>query len=107
MAEKSKIQAGSCYDTLVLTHRQVRNFDKARAGRKRSGGCKRAPPNTDSRAFWEGRLYKRLGTDLVHHGREYEKLSICFLYRFTSNKTTWLLFGEIPSSYMCLGAVFF
>ena len=75
MAEKSK-DPGSlllAIDTLVLAYRRVRNFDRARELVERGVVvAKGLPPNTDPRAFWEGRLYKRLGTDLVR-GREYEK----------------------------------
>ena len=75
MAEKSK-DPGSLFraiDTLVLTYRQVRNFDKARELIEKGVAIvKGLPPNTDPRAFWEGRLYEHLGNDLIR-GREYEK----------------------------------
>ena len=100
MAAKSK-DPGSLFSaihTLVLAYRSVRNFDKARELLEKGiAVVKDLPPNTDSRVSWEGNLYMHLGSDLVR-SREYEKLSMCFLYRFTSSKTTWLLFGEILSS---------
>ena len=93
MAEKSK-DPGSlllAIDTLVLAYRRVRNFDRARELVERGVVvAKELPPNTDHRAFWEGRLYKRLGTDLVR-GREYEKaidllsLSVYFQQSYMAN----------------------
>ena len=72
MAEKSK-NPGSLFraiSTLVLTYRQVRNFDKATELVERGVVvAKGLPPNTDPRAFWEGRLYGHLGTDLVRATR--------------------------------------
>ena len=75
MAEKSKDPDSlfRAIDTLVLTYRQVRNFDKARELiEKGFAVVKGLPPNTDPRAFWEGVLYMHLGNDLVRR-REYEK----------------------------------
>ena len=52
---------------------QVRNFDKARELiEKGVAVVKGLPPNTDPRAYWEGELYRHLGSDLVRR-REYEK----------------------------------
>jgi CHAT domain-containing protein len=75
MAEKSKDPGSLLHaiDTLVLAYRQVRNFDKARELiEKGVVVAKGLPPNTYQRAFWESRLYGRLGTDLIRE-REYEK----------------------------------
>src|SRR5215472_13290403 len=74
-AEKSK-DPNSLFraiDTLVPIYRQVRNFDRARELiEKGIAVVKTLPPNTDTRAFWEGALYGQLGADLFRR-REYEK----------------------------------
>ena len=75
IAEKSKDPRSlfRAIDTLVFIYRQVRNFDKARELIERGVVIvKGLPPNTDLRAFWEGRLYEHLGNDLIRE-REYEK----------------------------------
>jgi CHAT domain-containing protein len=74
-AEKSKdhLSLFRAINTLDPIYRQVRNFDRARELVERGVVIvKGLPPNTDPRAFWEGKLYAHLGSDLVRR-REYEK----------------------------------
>jgi CHAT domain-containing protein len=75
IAEKSKDpnRLFRAINTLILTYNQVRNFDKARELiDKGIAVAKGLPPNINPRAYWEGELYGKLGSDLVRR-REYEK----------------------------------